>query len=131
MTTFIESLTAAAVFAIGASVTATWVAQSSALSTQAGVRLRALTLAADMEARLRANPVGVRAGDYHYANPAPAGCRVGCVPGQLAAADLAAFQAELAGALGPGAHGSVACEDHACVVHIRWPGGALDWGVGP
>ncbi|MGN6479610.1 type IV pilus modification PilV family protein [Luteibacter sp.] len=131
MTTLIESLTAAAVFAIGASATATWVAQSSFRSTQAGARVRALTLAADMEARLRANPAGVRAGDYHYANPAPPACRVGCAPGQVASADLAVFQAGLAGALGPGAHGGVACEDNACVIRIRWPGGALDWGVGP
>jgi Tfp pilus assembly protein PilV len=131
MATLIESLTAAAVFAIGASATATWVAQSSARSTQAGARLRALTVAADMEARLRANPVGVRAGDYHYANPAPSACRLGCAPDQVAAADLAAFQAGLAGALGPGAHGDVACDDHACAVRIRWTGGALDWGVGP
>ncbi|MGA7440498.1 MAG: hypothetical protein WBW32_20440 [Luteibacter sp.] len=130
MATLIESLTALGIFAIGSSVSATWVGQSSQRSAQAARQLRALVVATDMEARLRANPEGVRAGDYQYAIPASFDCTVkGCLANQIAAVDLAVFHDEVARALGRGATGAVRCDGGRCVIHLRWPGGHLDWGA--
>jgi prepilin-type N-terminal cleavage/methylation domain-containing protein len=132
MATLIESLTAMAVFAIGASASATWVAHSSARSAQAGARLRALAVVTDMEARLRANPEAVRAGDYQYANPAGFNCRFdACSSRALAGDDLARFHGAVARAFGPQARGAPHCSDGRCVVQLRWPAGWLDWGMAP
>ena len=131
MATLIESLTALAVFAIGASASATWLAQSTAHTSQASARVRALAIASDMEARLRAHRAGVHAGHYRHAIPAKIDCRKACSPAQLAQHDLAAFHAALASAWGPGANGEVACDQGACLIRITWPGGALHWGVAP
>ncbi|UPG91954.1 prepilin-type N-terminal cleavage/methylation domain-containing protein [Luteibacter aegosomaticola] len=130
MATLIESLTAMAVFAIGASASASWVAQSSARSAQAGARLKALAVVTDMEARLRANPEGVRAGDYQYAIPARIQCRSeGCSSRAAAGDDLARFDVAAARAFGPEARGGLRCSEGWCMVRLRWPGGWLDWGV--
>lgn len=130
MATFIESLTAMAVFAIGASVSATWVAHSSARSAQASARLKALSVVTDMEARLRANPDGVRAGDYRYAIPAQISCRFeGCSSRAAAGDDLARFDDAAVRAFGPAARGGTRCVEGRCMVRLRWPGGWLDWGA--
>lgn len=135
MATLIESITAMAVFAIGASSSAAWVAQASARSTGAGQRLRALAIATDMEARLRANPAAVDAGDYRYAIPArlrggPVG-RPGVSVMDIAADDLARFRADIQRELGTRARGDVRCGAGRCTVALRWPGGGLDWHVAP
>lgn len=135
MATLIESLAAMAVFAIGAAGSAAWVAHASARSAAAGQRLRALAVATDMESRLRANPEGVRAGDYHYAIPAQINPGPPPVAGLSIAAtatdDLASFQGDIRRALGARGRGAVRCAAYRCTVVVRWPGGQLDWGVSP
>jgi hypothetical protein len=135
MATLIESLAAMAVFAIGAAGSATWVAHASARSAAAGQRLRALAVATDMESRLRANPEGVRSGDYRYAIPAEISPGPAPVAGlsieATAADDLASFQGDIRRALGADARGAVRCAAARCAVVVRWPGGRLDWGVSP
>jgi hypothetical protein len=131
MATLIESLTALAVFAIGSSVSTTWLAQSVVRTHQADAWLGALAAATELESRLRANPEGVLAGHYHYANPAPVWCVVGCTALAIAADDLYRFGTDIRRALGPGAEGSVRCRDVHCAIRIQWPGGRLVWGDVP
>ncbi|KJV34647.1 type IV pilus modification PilV family protein [Luteibacter yeojuensis] len=101
MATLIESLTALAIFAVGASASASWLAQSTHATARASARTRALALATDVEARLRAG----------------------------GAADPAHLRARARQALGGAATGEVTCGPGACLIRLRWPGGALDWGV--
>jgi len=131
MATLIESLSALAIFAIGASASATWLAQSTVRSSQASARVSALAVATDMEARLRANPRGVGAGDYQYAIPAAFDCSRACSPAEVAAVDLAAFGRDVKRAMGERATGVVTCHGGVCLIRIIWPGGRLEWGMAP
>ena len=128
MATLVESLTALAVFAVGSSVSATWLAQSAVQAQHAEAWLNALGAATELESRLRANPEGVRNGDYQYANPAPTRCSGGCQASAIAGDDLYRFRADIRRALGADARGYAQCRALHCTVHVRWPGGRLDWG---
>jgi prepilin-type N-terminal cleavage/methylation domain-containing protein len=101
MATLIESLTALAIFAVGASASASWLARSSQAAAHASARTRALAVATDAEARLRAG----------------------------GAPDVPRLRAEARRALGAAATADATCGEAACLVRLRWPGGTLDWGV--
>jgi Tfp pilus assembly protein PilV len=128
MATLIESLTALAVFAVGSSASAVWLAQSITRTHEASTWLHALAEVTELESRLRANPDGVRAGDYHYANPAPISCAIGCSPRAIAQDDLYRFNTDIRRAVGRSAQGFARCVGQHCTVHVRWPSGGLDWG---
>ncbi|UPG96272.1 hypothetical protein [Luteibacter aegosomatissinici] len=131
MATLIESLTALAVFALGSSVSATWLAQSAVRTHRADAWLGALAAATELETRMRANPEGVLAGHYQYANPAAVWCNGGCTALAIAGDDLYRFSTDIRRALGPGAEGAVRCRAGHCAIRIQWVGGRLVWGDVP
>ncbi|QWT21826.1 hypothetical protein KPL74_07415 [Bacillus sp. NP157] len=132
MATLIESLTAIAVFAVGSSASAAWLARSTDEVADAGAHRVALGVAVDMAARVRANAHAARAGDYGWPVAAAVGraeadCRRRCMPDRLARLDLRQFRDNLDLALGRAAQGEVRCAEGECVISIQWASGALAW----
>lgn len=119
----IESLTALAVFAVGAACHGVWTMRSMATHARASRLVAATTIAVSLEVRMRANREGVLAGDYAEDNVVGGRCWTACAPRALAAHDLGAFRAAVARHLGPAATGRVACVDGGgCAIVIGWAG---------
>lgn len=104
----IECLVALAVFAIGSAMHATWLAHSLGVGARASRSFAATTIASNLAMRMRANPDGVRRGDYTKAANHP---------------DLIRFRHELVEHLGRRARGEVVCAaDLSCRIRIDWAG---------
>ncbi|NID14303.1 hypothetical protein [Luteibacter yeojuensis] len=117
----IESLAALAVFAIGSACHGAWTLQSMATHARASRLIAATTIAVSLEARMRANPAGVLAGDYGEGNASRGRCAEGCDARRQASHDLASFRALLTRRIGPAASGHVACaENGECAIAIAW-----------
>jgi len=127
--TLVEVLVALAVLAIITSAATALALRGLAATAEARRAETAAALAADLAGRIRA----LRSVDW-TALPAPAPCGLPCPPGQLAAQELAEWQAAVATAL-PG--GAASLEDRGSgqlVVTLAWieTGGStrsLRWGI--
>jgi type IV pilus assembly protein PilV len=106
----LEALVAVVVAAIGFVGAARLQTYGLAVNNSTQARQKATLLGYQMADRIRANQAGVAAHAYDLAAPGDPSClSSGCTPAQLAGADLAQWQAELAAQL-PGAVG-VVCLD--------------------
>src|SRR5439155_8880657 len=108
----LEALIAVAIAAVGFIGAARMQTLGLAMNNSTQVRQKAALLGYQMADRIRANQAGVSAHAYDLAAAGDTGClaaATGCTPGQLAGADIAQWQAEIAAQL-PGATG-VVCLD--------------------
>lgn len=128
----IESLTALAVFAVGAACHATWVMHSMATHARASRLVATTTIAVSLEMRMRANSEGVLA-SYYESTRQNLSCVAGCDAREIAAADLWLFHAAIDRHLGAAASSRVACQpDHGCTISIGWLGRpVLEWTFRP
>jgi Tfp pilus assembly protein PilV len=116
----IESVTALAVFAVGAACNGTWMMQSMATNARASRLIAATTIVVSLEARMRVNRAGVIAGHYDH-RPAVARCLGACDARRRAAGDLRSFHADLMRHIGSSASWNVACgEGSVCTISVAW-----------
>jgi prepilin-type N-terminal cleavage/methylation domain-containing protein len=128
----IESLTALAVFAVGATCHATWAAQSMMTHARASRLVAATTIAVSLEIRMRANAQGVLAGHYE-SDARRLSCASGCDAREIAAADLWLFHRAIGRHLGGAASSRVSCwNGSACTISIFWlDRSVLEWSFHP
>lgn len=106
------------VFSIGSAATGAWFVQTTFNDARASRMLAANAIAASLEARIRANAVGMANGDYTVSSNA-AECVRSCNATALAADDLQRFRDALTRWIGPSVEGVVHCETAGrCVIHI-------------
>jgi len=128
----IESLTALAVFAVGAACHATWTMQSMATHARASRLVAATTIAVSLEIRMRANAQGVLAGHYE-SDARRLSCAAGCSAREIAEADLWLFHEAIKNHLGGAASSRVSCRHEiGCTISIAWlDRPVLDWSFRP
>lgn len=124
----IESLVAMSIFSIGSAATGAWVVRSSFDDIRASRRLAATAIAASLEARMRSNREGAFGGKYVVSSNV-ANCAQACDGDARAADDMRWFVDVVGTALGPSAHGEVACTAKGqCVIVLgRHDGEVLSW----
>lgn len=117
--TLIEVLVAMLIFSIGLMGVAALFIMAARSNHAAYLRTQVTFLAQNMADRMRANPMGVWAGDYNGAYPDASrqDCSAGCTPRQLAAHDRGVWSSELHTFLPAKAKARITCS-HRGVAYV-------------